>query len=246
MTNPQLLSTHPSVAPAKRRERDDILRVRAPALCFYVLRDSNGLYLIDGGFIGGRYLLASALRRRGWNQEPIRGIIVTHGHLDHILNVASIAKDSGAWIAAPRLDAAHYEGRFPYRGVARVCGLLEAIGRRLFSYSPFKTDRWLDDYTEIPVWHGLTAIHLPGHTNGHTGLYCHDLKLLFCADLFASYGTISHPPPAIFNSRPELIRSSIARALTLDLEGVIPNHCDAAPSSEHLKRLRRLKERLGR
>ena len=158
--------------------RDDMLQVRAPALCFYVLRDSNGLYLIDGGFIGGRYLLARALRRRGWEQEPIRGIIVTHGHLDHILNVASIANDSGAWIAAPRLDAAHYEGRFPYRGAARVCGLLEAIGRRLFSYSPFETDRWLDDYSEIPVWHGLIAIHLPGHTDGHMGLYCPDLKLL--------------------------------------------------------------------
>ena len=41
--------------------RDDILQVRAPALCFYVLRDSTGLYLIDGGFIGGPYLLARAL-----------------------------------------------------------------------------------------------------------------------------------------------------------------------------------------
>jgi hypothetical protein len=62
--------------------------------------------------------------------------------------------------------------------------------------------------------------------------------------LFASYGPISHPPPAIFNTRPELIRSSVSRALTLDLVGVVPNHCDAAPFSEHLKRLRLLKEKL--
>jgi len=233
-----------SARPASGFVRDDMLQIRAPALCFYALRDATGLYLIDGGFVGGRYLLSRALHRRGWDKEPIRGIIVTHGHLDHILNVASIARDSGAWIAAPRLDAAHYEGRFPYRGAARVCGLLEAIGRRLFSYSPFKTDRWLEDNSEIPIWHGLTAIHLPGHTNGHMGLYCHDLKLLFCADLFASYGTIAHAPPAIFNSRPELVPLSIARALNLDLEGVVPNHCDRAPFSEHLKRLRLLKNRM--
>jgi glyoxylase-like metal-dependent hydrolase (beta-lactamase superfamily II) len=226
--------------------RDDILQVRAPALCFYVLRDSQELYLIDGGFIGGRYLLSRALRKRGWDQLPIRGVIVTHGHLDHILNVASLAKDTRAWIAAPRLDAAHYQGRFRYCGAGRVCGVLEALGRRLFSYSPFQPDQWLDDQSEIPIWHGLTAIHLPGHTDGHTGFYCRHLKLLFCADLFASYGTISHPPPAIFNSRPDLIRSSITRALSLELEGVIPNHCDAAPFSEHLNRLRLLKERLER
>ncbi len=31
---------------------EDILQVRAPGLNFYVLRDSEGLYLIDAGFLG--------------------------------------------------------------------------------------------------------------------------------------------------------------------------------------------------
>ncbi len=43
-----MLLPQPSVASAQRREfvRNDMLQVRAPALCFYVLRDANGLYLI--------------------------------------------------------------------------------------------------------------------------------------------------------------------------------------------------------
>jgi len=218
---------------------EDLLQIRAPSLSFNVLRDASGLYLLDAGFIGGRALLRRALRRRGWERERIRGIIVTHGHLDHILNVAAIARDTGAWIAAPRLDADHYAGHPRYQGPARLTGLLESIGRPVLGFWPFVPDRWLDDDDLIDVWGGLRAILLPGHTHGHMGFYSERRRLLFSADLFASYGA-ARLPPSIFNSAPEQIPSSIAKALTLDLAGVIPNHCDRATPAIHLARLRGL------
>jgi len=218
----------------------DLLQVRAPALNYYVLRDPSGLYLLDAGFVGGRFLLQRALRRRGWEREPIRGIIVTHGHIDHILNVSDIARETGAWIAAPRLDADHYSGHPHYRGWARVTGCLESVGRPVLGYRPFVPNRWLDDGDFIDVWHGLRAVHLPGHTLGHMGFYCERLRLLFTADLFVSYLGIAHFPPDIFNSAPEQLPQSAARALAFDLAGVIPNHCDRASPEEHLQRLRRL------
>lgn len=218
----------------------DLLQVRAPALNFYVLRDAAGLYLLDAGFIGGRALLRRALRQRGWEQIPIRGIIVTHGHLDHILNVATIARETGAWIAAPRLDADHYAGRPQYGGWARVTGCLESVGRPVLSFHPFVPDRWLDDGDIIDVWQGLRAVHLPGHTRGHMGFHCERLRLMFTADLFASYGRVARLPPNIFNSDPGQIPQSVAAALSFDLAGVIPNHGDRAGPEEHLQRLRRL------
>jgi glyoxylase-like metal-dependent hydrolase (beta-lactamase superfamily II) len=218
----------------------DALQVSAPALNYYVLRDASGLYLIDAGFIGGRFLLRRALRQRGWEREPIRGIIVTHGHLDHILNVSGIARETGAWIAAPRLDADHYSGRAHYRGLARVTGWLESAGRPVLRFQPFVPNRWLDDGDFIDVWHGLRAVHLPGHTRGHMGFYCERLRLLFSADLFASYRGFAHFPPNIFNSAPEQIPRSAVTALEFDLTGVIPNHCDRASPEEHLQRLCRL------
>lgn len=221
----------------------DILQVRAPALNFYVLRDASGLYVIDSGFIGGRSLLRRALRRRGWEREQIRGIIVTHGHLDHILNVTSIARETGAWIAAPRLDSDHYAGQARYRGLARVTGFLEGIGRQVLRFSPFVPNRLLDDGDYIDVWHGLRAILLPGHTHGHMGFYCERLRLLFAADLFASYRANANLPPAIFNSAPDEIPLSVNKALALDLAGVLPNHCDRSSPEEHLHRLRRLQMR---
>jgi len=220
---------------------ESILQVRAPALNFYVLRGASGLYLLDAGFIGGRWLLKRALRRKGWDKEPLRGIIVTHGHLDHILNVAPVAQEFGAWIAAPRLDADHYAAHPEYRGWARVTGCLESIGRPLLRFNPFTPNRWLDEGDEIDVWHGLRAVHLPGHTLGHMGFYCEKLKLLFSADLFASYRGFAHLPPAIFNSAPERIAPSVQKALELDLAGVLPNHGDCSPPEEHLRRLRALR-----
>jgi len=218
----------------------DLLQVRAPALNYYVLRDASGLYLLDAGFIAGRFLLRRALRQRGWEHEPILGIIVTHGHLDHILNVSAVARETGAWIAAPRLDADHYAGHPHYRGLARVTGCLESVGRPLLRFRPFVPDRWLDDGDFIDVWHGLRTVHLPGHTHGHMGFYCERLRLLFTADLFASYRGIAHFPPDIFNSAPEQIPQSAAAALAFNLAGVIPNHCDRASPEEHLQRFRRL------
>jgi glyoxylase-like metal-dependent hydrolase (beta-lactamase superfamily II) len=223
----------------------DVLQVRAPALNFHVLRDASGLYLLDAGFVGGRFLLRRALQRRGWEREPIRGIIVTHGHLDHILNVAIIARETGAWIAAPRLDAEHYAGHPHYRGWTRVTGCLESVGRPTLGFHPFVPDRWLDDGDFLDVWQGLRAVHLPGHTRGHMGFYCERLRLMFTADLFASYRGLAHFPPNVFNSDPVQIPQSTTVALAFDPVGVIPNHCDRATPEEHLRRLRQLQRKSG-
>lgn len=222
---------------------DDLLQIRSLGVNFYVLRDSKGLYLIDGGFIRGTTYLRRALRKKGWDREPILGIIVTHGHLDHILNIQKIAEMSGAWVAAPRLDLPHYDGRPSYQGVARVTGCLEAIGRPLLRFGSFTPTRLLDDGELIDVWHGLKVVHLPGHTEGHSGFYCSHLKLLFSADLFASFGNRATLPPRIFNSNGSQIPKSIAKALALDLDGILPNHSDNSTAEIHLERLIALENR---
>jgi len=216
---------------------EDLIQIRTLWVNFFVLRDSNGLYLIDCGFIGGRKLLYRELKERGWDNDPIIGIILTHGHLDHILNVGKIAKETGAWVAAPRLDTSHYKGCPSYNGLSKITGFLEAVARPLFGFKAFTPTRLLDHGERIDIWHGLQVIHLPGHTAGHSGLYCERLKLLFCADLFASYGKFSHLPPRIFNHDSGLIPASVSKALELDLDGVIPNHGDRSMPQVHLERL---------
>mgnify|MGYP001022041452 CR=1 FL=1 len=218
----------------------DLAQVRSCGVCFYVLRDGDGLYLIDTGFIGAASRLEKVLASRGWETLPIRGILLTHGHLDHVLNAARFARRNGAWIAGPEGDRERFAGRHQPHGAKRLVDRMEGAGRRLLDYEPFCVDRLVRDDETFDLWHGLRAIHLPGHTEGHTGYLCEKFGLLFCGDLFASYGPFSHRPPRCFNEDSPEAERSIRRALGVDLHGVLPHHCDHAPAAKHLQRLRRL------
>lgn len=219
---------------------DDVLAVHSCGVWFYVLREGEDLYLIDSGFLGGKRALKRALRARGWQGLPIRGILLTHGHLDHLCNVTPFAHRNGGWVAAPAGDLSFCEGRARYEGLKRIIGIQEAIGRCLFRVPPFTPGRLVEEGDTFPILGGLRAIALPGHTPGHTGYFCEARSWLFCGDLFASYGALSHRPPGLFNSDSAEARRSIWKALALDPRGVFPHHRDGVSPEAHLERLRRL------
>jgi len=218
----------------------DLLQIRSIGVNFHVLRDPQGLHLIDAGFVGCLFLLRRALRATGWDREPVKTIVVTHGHLDHILNVGRLAEETGARIVAPRLDVPHFLGCPAYSGASRVTGALETLGRPLLGFRKFTPDRLFDDGDMLDIWGGLRVVHLPGHTAGHSGLYGESRRLLFSGDLFASYGRFFRLPPAIFNLDGDGARRSVAKALALDATGVVPNHGDRSPPGTHLERLKAL------
>ena len=52
-----------------------------------LLRDGNRNFLVDVGHVGRRTLLLQRLRERGLEPSDIHGVILTHAHWDHCLNV---------------------------------------------------------------------------------------------------------------------------------------------------------------
>ena len=206
---------------------------------FHLLHDAarNEAVLIDTGLMGEMAGLYRVLNTLGLCWQDVKAILLTHGHLDHTGHLFEIRQRTGAPLFAHRDEQPHINGTFAYRGVSRVCGVLEAFGRWVLRYRPVAIDEPLHAGMELPHWGGLKVIHLPGHTHGHCGFFSARFGLLFSGDLFASYGFFTHLPPAILNSCPEHFDESLDRVTKLSPRLVIPNHYFGFDGAMHSRRL---------
>jgi len=199
--------------------------------------DGRGAVLLDTGLIGEQGQIRRALRKLGLGLRDVRAILLTHGHLDHVGNLAWAKAETGAPIYAHPAEQAHIDGTFPYRGINRWCGRLERAGRALLGVgAPAKIDVTIAEGDELPFWGGLRVVHLPGHTLGHCGFYSARHDVLFSGDLFASYFLKVHLPPPILNSAPELLPASLERARQLGASFMVPQHYDVLDGELHRRR----------
>ncbi len=202
------------------------IQIQGIAVQSYALLEEDGLTLIDGGFLGNpTSRIEVALEAAGRSLGEVKNIIVSHGHIDHTINIANLAELTGATVYAPRLDEDHIAGTHRYSGISRICGFLERSARLRFGYNVPEVHEWFNSGDELPFWGGMKVIPFPGHTEGHCGFYSEERRLLFANDLFANLYGIPKQPPPWFNGNQAQMRQSIVDANLLDLSGgVIVNH----------------------
>ena len=225
---------------------ENCLQIRGKLVHCHALLGKKEITLIDGGFLGdaaGR--IAHALEKKGRGLEEVSRIFLTHGHIDHTLQIARLKELTSAQVYAPVADKLHIEARYPYRGVSRICNELEQWCRVVFRYQIPEIDHWFTGDDEFPeIWGGMRVIGLPGHTNGHCGFYFEEKKLLFAADLFSNFRHRVKLPPPWFNVNRAEIIESLQKVNSLDLEGgVIINHSRSATPAENRKDLQHLADK---
>jgi glyoxylase-like metal-dependent hydrolase (beta-lactamase superfamily II) len=218
----------------------NLYSIRGIMGCCFLLADGDNSVMIDTGMFGEPIFIRRLVRKLRLTPQSIKAILLTHGHLDHAGNLAWLKKWAGAKIYAHPAEQKHIDGTFPYQGINKWCGRLEAAGRAVFRYQRATIDKFLSDGQELPFWDGLRVVHLPGHTIGHCGFYSARHDLLFSGDMFASYFFNTHKPPAILNSVPGQFAASAEKIHQIKPLRIVPCHYDFMDGELHRRRFSKL------
>jgi glyoxylase-like metal-dependent hydrolase (beta-lactamase superfamily II) len=168
---------------------DGIRRVANPLVNWYLVEGDDGVTAVDAGFPPDWKVLVREL-----GGAPLRAVLLTHGHADHIGFAERARRELGATIYISERDAKVARSLLPIAfGERNLLGYLvreaetrrlyltalrqrAGLARRLGEHRTFAGGQRLD----VPGRPAVIAS--PGHTFGHCALHLADRGVLFTGD----------------------------------------------------------------
>ena len=198
----------------------------------YVAFGDEGLWLIDGG-LGSEQCQATLVRgieKLGYSTGDIRGLLITHGHTDHV-GAAEAVVAGGGQLLAHRLE--HAEGRdfvafdeewLSRNGLPADGGPSMGRGRHHLEW-PTPT-RLLEDGDHLHLGKlDLEVVWCPGHTPGLVCLLERNRRLLFTTDHVMRRApapvAVRHDGPS--NPLDDYL-ASVDKLTPLPVDTVLPGH----------------------
>lgn len=190
----------------------------------------NKWFLVDAGLgrCAGR-IKKTAIYLFGAHAKPA-GILLTHGHFDHIGALAELAEEWDVPVYAHPLEMPYLTGRSSYPppdptvgggAMALMAGIYPKksinLGGRV---QPFPSDGTIPG---LPEWQ---VLHTPGHTAGHVSFFRESDRTLIVGDAFTTVKQESflavlrqkkemHGPPAYFTSDWQAAQRSVEQLASL-------------------------------
>ena len=188
----------------------------------FIVEAEDGLILIDAGFNPQAKSIRRYIREK-LPRRKVKGIVITHNHIDHVRGLRRIVKEYSPEVLAHQADTAVLRGKAPYsvRG-----GLLKPLFWILFRFADTPRIEVSTELSDGEKYSVLTAIHTPGHTSGHLSFIDENRSILYTGDAIATRGRKLNLPPNIFNENPIETRKSALKLAKLEFESLLPSHGD--------------------
>lgn len=203
----------------------------------HLIETEAGVYLVDAGSPGKERKILKQMYLLG--REDLRLIFITHAHFDHYGCAAALRRLTGAPIAIHESDSKIMaKGETPLgtvRGRGKIAQVLLPIAEKFLQPEPTQADILFNEgYGFMDVGLEASAVHLPGHTPGSSGLLVEG-RMAFVGDLLSTTG---RPHVQRYYATDwSQVAESLDRLKALDPEWVYTGHGTLPLSGDGLQRL---------
>ncbi len=227
---------------------EESVREIAPDLAYRRLAMVNVVYfgrpdgdwvLIDAGLPGTAAMIANSATARFGADRPPAAIVLTHGHIDHVGALRTLAERWNVPIYAHALEQPYLNGTSAYpKPDTGVGGGAMSLLSTLFPRGPLDVGTWLRSLPEdgsVPFMDGWRWIHTSGHSVGHVSLWREADSGLIAGDAFITTAQESayavtvqapelHGPPMYFTADWTAAAESVRVLAGLEPETVVTGH----------------------
>ncbi|MFC4736317.1 MBL fold metallo-hydrolase [Bacillus daqingensis] len=196
----------------------------------WAVRGDDGIYIVDTGLS----FMAPKLLKEAEKLGPVKGILLTHGHLDHVGGLKKLLKKRRLAVYAHEKEIPYAEGRLPYPGRKKPENIVPAG-----TLTPLPEE----DGELLPIA-GLQPVFTPGHTPGHVCYYEPETRVMITGDLFTSKkGQLNRPIPMFTADMDQAIKSAgMLRDYDIDVISICHGK-DVAEGNEALAQYRKNMDR---
>jgi glyoxylase-like metal-dependent hydrolase (beta-lactamase superfamily II) len=189
----------------------------------YLVTIPDGLMLVDAGMGWQASRILRAVDELALQTGPLRHVVITHGHSDHIGGAAVIQERTGAQIWMHPADARALSEGEGNRAVApERQGLLSRMMAGGVRAAEVAGE--LADGMRLPFAPAWRVIHTPGHTPGQCCFYHEEQRALITGDSVMNwFGRLSMPFAAATVDMAQNVEG-VRRVAELDTEVVLFGH----------------------
>jgi len=219
---------------------DGIHFVRTTLANWVVLADGDDVALVDCGYPAHLPLVRASVRAAVGHDAPVRTLLVTHAHADHIGSAARLVSDDGTDVRCGSTELAGVRReekyqvdigdvvRHPRPAVLRwTVRAVRAGGLRDVAVAQATAL----DGPLVVAGHRVEPLDVPGHTPGHLAFWLPDARVLVTGDALVTGHPLSpvrgpqllHP---MFHQDPARTAQTLERFVGTDARWVLPGHGD--------------------